>query len=81
MRVLITGVGGLIDSNLADWINKNKPDVKIMGIDNLSGSYKENINGNVEFLKMNILDGEVESLFKEKKLILFIILLLMRQKD
>ena len=28
MQVMITGVGGLIGSNLADWIIRNKPEVR-----------------------------------------------------
>jgi len=47
MRVLITGVAGLLGSRLADWIIENKSDIEIIGIDNLSGGYIENIHPNV----------------------------------
>lgn len=40
--VLITGIAGLIGSRLADWILKNT-DVKIVGVDDMSGGYYENI--------------------------------------
>ena len=42
--VLITGVAGLLGSRLADWIIENKPDTTVIGIDDFSGGYKENIN-------------------------------------
>ena len=47
--VLITGVAGLLGSRLADWIIENHPEYKVVGIDDLSGGYKENINPKVEF--------------------------------
>ena len=40
--VLITGVAGLLGSRLADWIIENKPEYTIVGIDDLSGGFKEN---------------------------------------
>ena len=39
MNILITGVAGLIGSNLADWIIKNKSEIKVVGMDNLSGGF------------------------------------------
>ena len=41
-KVLITGVAGLLGSRLADWIIENQPDYQVIGIDDLSGGYKEN---------------------------------------
>jgi UDP-glucose 4-epimerase len=52
--ILITGVAGLLGSRLADWIIENHPEYKVVGIDDLSGGYKENINKKVEFLISNI---------------------------
>ena len=54
--VLITGVAGLIGSRLADWIIENQPDWKVVGIDDLSGGYKDNINRKVEFHEFDIND-------------------------
>ena len=48
-KVLITGVAGLLGSRLADWIIENKPEYKVVGIDDLSGGFKENINPKVDF--------------------------------
>ena len=42
MKVLITGVAGLLGSRLADWILENRPEVEVWGIDDLSGGYTEN---------------------------------------
>ena len=57
--VLITGVAGLLGSRLADWIANTHPDVRIIGIDDLSGGYKENINPNVKFYLMDLKDFEL----------------------
>ncbi len=43
MKVLITGVAGLLGSRLAEYIINNVPNVEVIGIDDLSGGYKENV--------------------------------------
>lgn len=52
--VLITGVAGLLGSRLADWIIENEPDVTVVGIDDLSGGYIENINKSVKFYQYDL---------------------------
>jgi len=52
--VLITGVAGLLGSRLADWIIENKPDTTVIGIDDFSGGYKENINPKVTFYNIDL---------------------------
>jgi len=52
--VLITGVAGLLGSRLADWIIKNQPNYRVIGIDDLSGGYEENIPKNVLFSNLNL---------------------------
>jgi UDP-glucose 4-epimerase len=47
MKVLITGVAGLLGSRLADWLLENVPDIQIVGIDDFSGGYKENVDKRV----------------------------------
>lgn len=47
--VLITGCAGLMGSRLADWIIKNKPEIEVIGIDDLSGGFPENVNEKVIF--------------------------------
>tara|TARA_R110000824_G_scaffold140543_5_gene306520 strand:+ start:688 stop:1683 length:996 start_codon:yes stop_codon:yes gene_type:complete len=58
MNILITGVAGLIGSNLADWIIKNHPEHKVIGIDDLSGGYIENVNDDVIFYEFDLIDGK-----------------------
>jgi UDP-glucose 4-epimerase len=53
-KILITGVAGLIGSRFADWLIENKPGFEIIGIDDLSGGYKENINPKVIFYQFNL---------------------------
>jgi UDP-glucose 4-epimerase len=63
MRILITGVAGLLGSRLADWIIENVPNAEVIGIDDLSGGYQENINPKIEFWKRNLVDSELDSVF------------------
>jgi UDP-glucose 4-epimerase len=59
MNILITGVAGLIGSNLADWIIKNHPEHKVIGIDDLSGGYIENVNDDIHaFYEFDLIDGK-----------------------
>ena len=68
MNVLITGVAGLIGSRLSDWLCKNKPEYKVIGIDDLSGGYIENINPKVNFYNMDLVNGPIENVFKENEI-------------
>ena len=54
--VLITGVAGLLGSRLADWIIENQPDYQVIGIDDLSGGYQENVNPKVKFIEANLIN-------------------------
>lgn len=55
--VLITGVAGLIGSRLADWMVENQPEWKVVGVDDLSGGYKSNVNERVEFYRGDVNDS------------------------
>lgn len=68
MTILITGVAGLLGSRLADYIVENIADVKIIGIDDLSGGYVDNINTSVEFWKMNLVTGNLQECFEKRKI-------------
>jgi len=63
MNILITGIAGLIGSNLSNWIMDNT-DHTVIGIDNLSGGYFENINmiPNRLFFYNNDLSNEFKSI-------------------
>ena len=67
MRVLITGVAGLLGSRLADWLIENKEDVIVCGIDDLSGGYKENVHPQVLFYQMNLTQHPIEEVFETFK--------------
>ena len=63
-KVLITGVAGLLGSRLADWIIENKGDeYQVIGIDDLSGGFKENIHPEVKFNQQNLIDGGLDKIF------------------
>jgi UDP-glucose 4-epimerase len=68
MKVLITGVAGLLGSRLADWIIQNNK-AEVYGIDDLSGGYIENVNKKVKFYKINLASdkNKVEKLFENHK--------------
>ena len=53
-KVLITGVAGFLGSHLADALIKKN--LKVVGIDNLRGGYKDNIPKKVEFHKIDCVD-------------------------
>ncbi len=61
--VLITGVAGLLGSRMAQWLIENYPDFEIIGIDDLSGGYKENIPKEVVFYKLNLVSDDIEICF------------------
>ena len=63
MNILITGVAGLVGSNLADWIVTNTGH-RVIGVDDLSGGYREYVNDLVYFYDYNILDDDIEKLFE-----------------
>jgi UDP-glucose 4-epimerase len=63
MKILITGVAGLLGSRLADWIIENIPDAEVVGIDDLSGGYKENVNPKVIFWQQNLVEHPIENAF------------------
>ena len=67
MKILITGVAGLLGSRLADWILENT-DNEVIGVDDLSGGYIENVNPKVKFYKFDLVDlSEVEGLFENEQ--------------
>ena len=67
MRVLITGVAGLLGSRLADWLIENKEDVIVCGIDDLTGGYLENVHSQVLFYRMNLTEHPIEEVFETFK--------------
>ena len=66
-RVLITGVAGLLGSRLADWIIENNPNTEVIGIDDLSGGYIENIHPSVKFYNVDLGKSSAEFIFEKHK--------------
>ena len=67
-KVLITGVAGLLGSRLASWIIENT-DYEVVGIDDLSGGYTENIHNRVKFYKFNLNNLEsLKGVFEKEKI-------------
>ena len=64
MKILITGVAGLLGSRLSDYIIENHPEVHVVGIDDMSGGYKENVNSKVELWEMNLVNGNIQECFE-----------------
>lgn len=65
MRVLITGVAGLLGSRLADHLVSHN--IEVIGIDNLSGGYIENVNPKVIFYNMDLQDTKLRNIFEQHK--------------
>lgn len=63
--IIITGVAGLIGSRLADWALANKPEYQVIGIDNLSGGYRDNVDDRVIFYELDCASDEVKSVFEK----------------
>lgn len=62
-KILIIGNAGLLGSNLADFIVSKYPEHSVYGIDDLSGGYPTNINSNVQFYPISILDKQFNEIF------------------
>jgi UDP-glucose 4-epimerase len=67
MNILITGVAGLLGSRLADWLVENV-NCNIIGIDDLSGGYIDNINPKVNLYKIDLVSSDkLEEIFEKYK--------------
>ena len=67
MKILITGVAGLLGSRLAEWVLSNT-EHEVIGVDDLSGGYVENIPYKVKFYKFDLKElDRVNSLFEQHR--------------
>jgi len=53
-KILVTGVAGFLGSHLAEELSKNNH--KIIGVDNMSGGYDDNVPKNIEFFNYDCCD-------------------------
>lgn len=63
--VVITGVAGLLGSRMADWVLDHHPEYEVVGIDDLSGGFRDNVNGGVVFYQMDCADSAVRKVFED----------------
>ena len=65
MNVLITGVAGLLGSRLADYLISQN--IEVIGIDNLSGGYVDNVNPKVIFYNMDLQNPNLKEIFDKHR--------------
>ena len=65
--ILITGVAGLLGSRFSEWIIANKKEFNVVGIDDLSGGYIENVPKEVKFYQMDCCNQKLSEIFQEHK--------------
>lgn len=65
MKALITGVAGLLGSRLADYLCDKQ--IEVIGIDDLSGGYIENVNPNVNLYTNNLAHDNLDQIFNQHK--------------
>ena len=66
--ILITGLAGLLGSRLADWLIENT-EHDVIGVDDLSGGYLENVNHFVDFYSFDLKELKyVDNMFEENKI-------------
>ncbi|MEO5911286.1 MAG: NAD-dependent epimerase/dehydratase family protein [Pelobium sp.] len=63
--IIITGVAGLLGSRMADWLLVNQPDYQLIGVDNLSGGYIDNVSEQVIFHNIDLASANLKPLFEE----------------
>lgn len=66
MRVLVTGCAGLLGSNFCEYLLENIDNIEIIGVDDLSGGYIENVDKRVKFLKTNLTDKEDQKIIEKE---------------
>jgi UDP-glucose 4-epimerase len=65
--ILITGVAGLLGSRFSEWLIANQKEYKIIGVDDLSGGYAENVSKEVEFYQIDCCDKKINDIFELHK--------------
>jgi UDP-glucose 4-epimerase len=61
--ILVTGVAGLIGSRFSKWVLDNHPECRVVGIDDLSGGYLDNIDNRVIFYQKNLVTDDISEIF------------------
>lgn len=63
INVLVTGVAGLLGSRMAEHLIRNG--YNVIGVDDLSGGYEENVPDQVEFFEMDVLSDDISDVFEK----------------
>jgi UDP-glucose 4-epimerase len=66
-NILITGVAGLLGSRFSEWVITNQKEFKVIGVDDLSGGYSENVPKEVDFYQIDCCDPKINEIFKKYK--------------
>lgn len=66
--VLITGVAGMIGARMAEWILQHQPDYSVIGIDNMSGGYIENVPKGVNFYQLDTATDDLKIVFEQQEI-------------
>lgn len=67
--ILITGNAGFIGSRISDWILEKHPEFEVVGIDDLSGGYIENVDPRVIFYRRDVSCDSVTDIFDKHQFI------------
>lgn len=62
-NVLITGNAGFIGSKFASWLNRSHPEYHIVGVDNMTGGFRENIDPEIEQYTCDINGSQFSEIF------------------
>jgi UDP-glucose 4-epimerase len=67
MNIVITGAAGLIGSRMSSWILDNIQDCTVIGVDDMSGGYSNNVDSRVQFHQMDCGSDEFGELMAKHK--------------
>ncbi len=69
LTILITGICGLLGTNFSRYLVNHESDVKIIGIDNLSGGFFDSLDHKIIFHECDLLDfDKVEEIFMSNQI-------------
>ena len=67
MKVLVTGVAGLLGSRMATWLKDHVADCHVVGVDDLSGGYRDIVDPRIEFHQLDCADDGLSELIDQSK--------------
>jgi len=65
--IVVTGVAGLLGSNLAKWILVHHPEYEVVGIDAMIGGIETNVPQAVKFFKRDLSKDDISDIFERFK--------------